>query len=73
MLPKGWGLVLDIDPTMNKVNCFFYRMSSRKIEEVGRSFDGGRLDESTLASFLEESVLPVIERWRREAEAMGLR
>lgn len=71
VLPQGWGIVLDIDPTMNKVNCFFYRRSSRKAEEVGRSFDGGHLDEATLTSFLENDVMPVIEQWRREAAVDG--
>lgn len=70
ILPSGWGLNFDFDNTMNQLQCFFYRGSDTKINDVktGKwSFDVSGIGESVLNSFLDERVVPAIGRLRRTA------
>ncbi len=66
VLPLGSGLVFDFDNTMNRLQCFFYRDGNQKIGGSGTwDFDETGIDDAVLESFLEQRVLPEIERRRR--------
>jgi hypothetical protein len=72
VLPDGWGIVFDIDPTVNDINCFFYERSPQKVDEAGRwSIDSGKI-ERHVEAFIDRRVLPKIEERRRLAEKSGL-
>lgn len=74
VLRPGWGLVFGIDPTVNDLQCSFFRDCNTEVENVGRwPFGTGGIDDSTLTAFLEQRVLPKVEQWKAEAVALGRR
>jgi hypothetical protein len=65
--------VFGTDATVNDLQCSFFQNSNVEKENVGRwSFDGRSIDDTVLNAFLDERVLPRIERWRSTAVAAGL-
>jgi hypothetical protein len=72
VLPKGWGLVFGIDPTINDIQCSFFRNSNTELENVGRWRIDDGLDDRVMERFLDERILPRIQMWREEALRLGL-
>jgi hypothetical protein len=64
IFPAGWGLVFDIDPTINRLQCLFYRNNNEYVCKTKvLSFDNeGEPSSGTLDFLIEDRVPPIVNQ-----------
>ena len=73
VLPLGWGLVFQVHPTLEYLECFFYEGSDKMIDKTRRFRFRHSVTPNDIDKFITTFVMPHITERKRLADADGSR